>query len=190
MSSSPGGRIATDASFTVLPDNSQFLVGTFANPGSLSLSLGSVANILAAGGWSQFGSAQSISTNTIGGNHPGKVQGGPIDTSSNATFFNGKAVYLVVFNTTSAATATQMGIFYTSLGSPTSWVFPTNGTVGDSASLAMDDTSIGAVGGVGSTTSSPQRFVLGTIVPEPTAFALLAPGMIGLLGYRRLRRLG
>jgi hypothetical protein len=185
FSSTPAGRSAVDASLTTLADGDQFLVGTFANPGALSLSLGSVANIFAAGGWSQFDGAQTIVTAAGNG---GKVAGTATDNTASANAFNLKDAYIVIFNTASAATATQMGIFRASAGVPP-WVFPTNtGGIGDSLTLDMNDTTIAAIGGIGSVSSSPSRLILAALVPEPGIVSLLAPGLVGMLGFRRLRR--
>ncbi len=54
----------------------------------------------------------------------------------------------------------------------------------------MDHTGFVSTGGVGTVVSSGNgsQFRLATLVPEPTSLALLVPGVIGLLGYRRLRR--
>jgi hypothetical protein len=187
FSASPLGRSAVNASLATLPDGSQFLVGTFASPGSLSLSLGSIANILAAGGWSQFASPLTIGTAAGNG---GKLLGSATDASAAANAFTGKPIYFVIFNATSAATATQLGIFQATSSTGTGLSFPDNLQFPASATVDTNETTIPAVGGVGSTSASPQRFILASVVPEPTAFALLAPGVIGLLGYRRLRRLG
>ena len=185
FSSTGSGRTAVNASLTALPDGDQFLIGMFSNPGGISLAAGSAANILAAGGWSQFDGART--TSSIFGN-PGKLTGQAQDNTAAANAFNLQNAYIVIFNTASSATATQMGIFRATAAT-TPWIFPTNnGGVADSATLDMNDTTVAAVGGVGSTTASPQRFVLTALVPEPSAVALLAPGLIALLGYRRLRR--
>ncbi len=184
FSSSPSGRSAVDASLTTLPDGRQYLVGTFATPGAISLSLGSVSNILTAGGWSQFDGAQTIGTAVSSG---GKLLGTATDNSATAVPFNNKDLYFVIFNTTSSGTATQMGIFQATAAAVAVKFPPNAGGVGDSVTVSMNDTTIPAVGGVGSTSASPQRFILTTLVPEPSAVGLLASGILGLVGYRRLR---
>ena len=185
LSSDPStGRVATDANLNTLPDGSQFLIGTFSNPGNISL-LSSVAAIQAAGGWSQYDGAGAVST--IAGVFPGKMLGQYTDNTAAANAFNNQPLYLMVFNTSSAATATQVGIFR-ALSAATPWTFPVNnGGIGDTVTINLDDTSAVAIGGVGSVSNSPARFALAHL-PEPSAVALLVPGVIGLLGYRRLRR--
>lgn len=188
FSSTAGGRTAVDVNLTPLDNGDQFLVGHFSSPGSISMSSGTVAGVLASGGWTQFNGAQTINF-PLNGSIQGKLSGSATDTTPSANSFNGLNVYIVIFNTSSAATATQMGIFRApsvTIGDP--WVFPVNGSVSDSISLAMDDAAIAAIAGIGSVTASPQRFVLTTVIPEPSAFALLAPGLMGLLGFRRLHR--
>jgi hypothetical protein len=188
ISSAPNGRTAVDASLTALDDGDQFLIGKFSNPGALSLSQGSAASILAAGGWSQFDGGQTISHFQA---NPGKVQGTVTDNTAAATAFDQQNLYLVIFNTSSAATASQMGIFRaaSSTGSSNPWVFPTNGGgLGDSITISSDEPSMAAIGGVGSTTEVPQRFIL-AVLPEPSAAGLVVLGILSLLGYRRIRRL-
>lgn len=189
FSSTSTGRSVVDAASTPLPDGRQFLVGTFSNPGGISLLAGSAANILASGGWTQFDGART--TSSIFGN-PGKLTGQSQDNTASADAFNLQTIYLVVFNSTGAGNATQMGIFRdpTAVGTA-AWTFPTNlGGVGDSRTLDMDHTGFVSTGGVGTVVSSGNgsQFRLATLVPEPTSLALLVPGVIGLLGYRRLRR--
>lgn len=189
FSSDATGRSVIDASSNLLPDGRQFLIGRFANPGAISLASGSATSILAAGGWSQFDGGGL--TSTIFGN-AGKLTGQAQDNTASANAFNLQTIYLVVFNSTSAATATQMGIFTdpTAVG-PAAWTFPTNlGGVGDSNTLDMNHTGFVATGGVGTVTGSGvgSRFRLTALVPEPSAVALLVPSVIGLLGFRRLRR--
>ncbi len=191
FSSTGGGRAAVDASSTPLPDGRQVLVGRFSNPGGISLSAGSAANILASGGWSQFDGA--LTTGSIFGT-PGKLIGQTQDNTASANAFNLQTVYVVVFNTTTTGTATQMGIFTdpTAVGiGVAAWTFPSNtGGVGDSTTLDMNHTGFVSVGSVGTVVGSGNgsQFKLTALVPEPSAVALLIPGVIGLLGYRRLRR--
>lgn len=186
FSSTGPGRTAVDAALNPLPDGDLFLIGTFSNVGALTLSAGSAANVLASGGWSQFDGTRTIST--IFGN-PGKLTDQAQDNTVSANAFNLQNAYIVIFNSPSAATATEMGVFRATAGTP-AWVFPTNaGGIGDSVTLDMNDTTIAAVNSVGSTTASPQRFVLTALVPEPSAIGLALSGVLGLVGYRRLRRL-
>jgi hypothetical protein len=185
FSSSIGGRSAFDASLNPLPDGDLFLVGTFSNVGGITLA-STAAAVLASGGWSQFDGTRT--TSTLGGNS-GKLTGTAQDNTATAVPFNQSLLYVVIFNNASAANATQMGIFRApTVAIGASWVFPTNdGGINDSATISMNETTVAAVGGVGSTTSSPQRFVLTALVPEPSAVGLIASGILGLLGYRRLR---
>jgi hypothetical protein len=190
LSSSATGRTVTDTSLNALPDGDLFMLGTFSTPGNISLSKGSVASILSAGGWSQFAPSQSLFTSTIFSS-PGKLNSSDQDNTTAANAFSNLQIYIIVFNASSASTATQMGIF-TNTGATTgdTWFFPTNGNgLSDSITIKMDDTHATAVGGVGSVSASPQRFTLSALVPEPSGFGLMAMGAFSLMGYRRLRRL-
>jgi hypothetical protein len=180
------GRIAVDAQLNPLDNGDLFLVGTFSNPGAISLSLGSMANMMAAGGWSQFGSNRAIQTIGASG---GRVTGPSSDTTPAAAAFNNQPLYLIIFNT-SSPNSPQAGIFRaTAAAGSNAWTFPVYDPAGitDGRTITVDDPSVTAIGGVGLATNTPSRFVLATLVPEPSAFVLLAPGIVGLLGYRRLR---
>jgi hypothetical protein len=187
--SSPSGRIAMDEQLNTLPDGDLFLVGTFATPGNISLTLGSLSNIMSAGGWTQFGS--SLPIGTVAGTFHGKVIGSTSVTNASANAFNGLPIYIIILNTTSVGTATQAGIF-TAPSAATPWTFPTYDPSGisDSKTLGADDASMTAVGTVpvGSATNSPSRFVLTTLVPEPSALLFLTAGLSGLLGTLRRRQ--
>lgn len=184
------GRVAVDAQLNTLDNGDLFLVGTFANPGAISLSLGSMAEIMAAGGWSQFGPDRAIQTIGSGPGFPGKVTGPSTDTTVAAAAFNNQPLYLIIFNT-SSPNAPQAGIFRaTAAPSENAWTFPVYDPLGisDSRTISVDDNSLTAIGGIGSVGITPSRFILTALVPEPSGLALLAPGVIGLLGFRRLRR--
>ena len=205
----PASRIVVDSTSAEIPAGSLVWAGAFNNE-SFSLNTGvdlatNVANIEAAGGWKQFGLNPSTgvpesTTNTltissanshvrVGGQVTDNITGSP---TASADYFNGKQVYLWVFNASTVGAATEMGIYKATTASPP-WVFPTNGGgTGDGVSLAT--TSAGAtitsVNSIGSADSNNLHLVPASPVPESSSFVLIASGMLGLLGYRRLRRLG
>ena len=120
---------------------------------------------------------------------------GPV-TPTKADFFNGKQIYLWLFNGPSIAAATQMGIF-TSTDAIVPWTFKTNaGGVGDSSSLSTVGTggtpgaptmvAAGTVG-VGSTSSTTLQLVAST-VPEPSVLALGGVAGLGMLASRKRRQ--
>lgn len=181
------------------------LVGAFGNTGfSFNSSLDIPSNfsvISTAGNWKQFtldtidGSLDANITNTMTITASGKIGGnvtdnnnGPV-TPTKADFFNGKQIYLWVFNAATVAASTQMGIFTATTASPV-WNFPINqGGLGDGTTLGTTTTSAatmvsaGISGGVGTATSSQLQLV--AAVPEPSVFALGGMAALGMLASRK-----
>jgi hypothetical protein len=199
FSGTPSARTVVDSTATQLSITSLVWVGTFTsesfayNP-SLSIAA-NVAAIESLGGWNQFsldtssGLLDPGASSTLAINGSGKVSGQVIDNNSGATeadFFNGKAIYLWVFNGSTVSGSTEMGIFRAKSGATTPWTYPTNGGgVGDSVTLSTASSitpNISAIGGAGSTSSTNL-----TLVPEPTTLVTLA-GSAAFLGMLRRRR--
>lgn len=184
LSNQPQGRSVVDFDNLAVPDGSLVLVGTFSN-------ISALANVppdqLASdAGWTQFGS--SLATQTVFGN-PGKLVGTTTDLSAAA--FNGKPIYLWIFDGPTIASSTSYGVFTASSGVP-AWNFPTNnGGIGDLITISADDSSLSAVAGLGSVDGAQIRLVSIASVPEPAAVGLLGMGIALLLprtGLLRLRR--
>ena len=183
-----------NSNLSTVATGSFVLLGTFANT---NFSLGSDPSITndwtaiqSAGGWSQFDGTKTTVTST----GAQRIGFNATDGSAAANPFNGKQAYLVIFNATTIAGATQMGIY-----NSVPWVFPTNtnnNPIG-SDSIAFSTLTVPnggvAISAVGATpvgSYNGSQFVLSapTAVPEPTTFALGA--MIGFagLGMRRRQR--
>jgi len=203
----PTARLVTDAqNSTLATANSLVLAGSFANPAAFTLdmsaSLGAnYASILQNGGWEQFGldtvssspNASVASSLQISGT--GKIAGSVTDNNFGATkadFFNGKPIYLWVFNAPTVGAATQMGIFRATTATQP-WTFPINaGGIGDVTSYSTTVTgaaTIAAIGGYGTAGSSlrlTDSFNISAI-PEPSTalFGLLT--VLATLATRRGR---
>lgn len=180
---------ATNINTLITNASSLVLAGTFANESfSLDSSASLAANVASAtssGGWKQFGldtstlSLNDSVTNTLALNGSGRVGGGITDNTvgpTKANFFNGKNLYLWIFNASSVGAATQMGIFRAT-NATTAWEFPTNGGgVGDSttySTVPLNAPTIAAIGGFGSIAGSNLQLTNSfniTPVPEPSAF--------------------
>ena len=177
------------------------LVGNFAtqtftfNP-ALSMQT-NFTNMSTAGGWKEFTfdtatgvrDAGATTTYNIGAGIAGKLGGSGSDNSAigaatKADFFNGKNVYVWIFNASTIAAATQMGLY----DSPGVWTFPTNASgVGDTVNHSTLSTTTvlpvtGSAGGpVGSVTSS--QILLAA--PEPSTVFLSAIGLVAMASRRR-----
>lgn len=208
FSTSPFARVLANevgVNFTAANQGSVW-IGTFSSPGSFTAnnSLSVAANIAAittAGGWEQFTVDTATDAQNAGATSTidfsptsslARLGGQAVDTTTGGTkadFFNGKQVYVWIFNSDTPSSATEMGIF-----TSTAWVYPVNGSVGDSVSLGTTTaTTITDVGGVGSvftggTTATNQlrteAFGSGP-VPEPSRIILLGLGAVGLVFRRR-----
>ena len=192
------------------PSNSLVWVGTFGAANSLSDSTfgnyssisAAIAGISQVGSWRQFGLDSTGSPNpgtsfTLAVQASGKLKNSVIDTTTSPTdgakFFDGKDVYLWVFNAATTGAATQMGIFRAPsvVNGTTPWVFPINGTVGDTANLDTDPANtpaINAIAGAGTISGTQLRLESIAAVPEPSTFAFGIVGAFAALSSRPRRR--
>ncbi|MEO6785281.1 MAG: PEP-CTERM sorting domain-containing protein [Chthoniobacteraceae bacterium] len=187
----PSSRSVVQPNSSAVTAGSEVLIGTFANE-NFSLSSGTVlanwTSIMAAGGCSQF--ASPIFTSSIAGGT--KVGGQTTDNTGTATAFNGKTIYLVLFDTTSPNTATEMGIFKATSASP-AWVFPNNNNgIGDTqTSLGTDITAAATIVAVGTTpigSANSTQLQLAAPVPEPSTLTFGALAALAAAGSRRRNR--
>ena len=207
----PTARIVTLEDGTTTVTSGLVLVGAFASTAfTFNPSLDIATNfslISTAGGWKQFtldtvsGTPDASVSNTMTITATGKVGGAvtdnnnspthPIPPLTKADFFDGKQIYIWLFNNASIASATQMGIFTATTASP-SWIYPNNaGGAGDGLSVGTTTTTAAtmvAAGtvGVGSTTSAQLRLVAS--VPEPSVLALGGVAGLGMLASRKRRQ--
>ncbi len=203
---SPSARSVVDSTLTNLATNSLVWAGTFAseaftfNP-SVSVAA-NVATITAAGTWTQFVDTEANASPlglTVVSAGP-KVSGQVIDKAVTAVSFNGKSVYLWIFNAPTVAGATQMGIFHAVAPVGVPWTFPTNnGGVGDVLTLSTgsqgaNTPTLNPIGGAGVVTNgagtvpNPGTIQLVAAVPEPSALALCGIVGAGFLSARRRQR--
>jgi len=158
-------------------------IGYFANPGALTLGM-TVAEMESAGQWHGF---SSLSISSPFG-YSGKAYNSATDNSTNADYFSDKSIYLWVFDTADALTATACGIFSAD-GAEVPWIYPTNGSgMGDSVTLNIDDPTIISIESIGTVDLVKDQLKLVEIsaVPEPSSAALI--GFALLLGAQYLRR--
>ncbi len=168
---------------TLVPNGSLVRIGTFSTPGDLSTFV-------------QFGTSTVKTYPSLGGN-PGKVVGSVASgTEEDDTQFNGKDIYIWIYNAATEAAATQSGIFRATVnGTGDGWVFKDNNTGSlDADSSALDVAAInvaisppglnGASVGTGVNTAT-SRLILAA-VPEPTTATFA--GLVGLLALSRRRR--
>ncbi len=130
-----------------------------------------------------LGIANFFGTNQVTGSiHEDTTVGG------DASAFDNKQIYLVLFNGTTISGSSQMGIF-----TSTSWTFPTNTNGGSDVSptyvtnTASTSPTVTAVAGtVTGATNSPGTLQLAA-TPEPSTLATLfgATGVLALLRRRR-----
>jgi len=135
------------------------------------------------------GTNYTLQTNYNSGTGLTQVSGSIIDNTTNASFFNGSQIYLVIFNGTTVSTSTQMGIFTGAQISPAqTWAFPTNtqGTGGDSVTYGTSTSNNNVSAVAGSVKSSPNQLELAP-TPEPSTLAALF-GATGFLAMLRRRR--
>jgi len=192
-----------DAS-TKLTNGDLYWIGTFATPGAISFNpLQTIAqNITAiesAGGWNQFTLDTSTSqpnagisvSDTINGLN--NLSGSFTDTTTGGTkadFFNGKALYVWIFDTTGTdpTQADQMGIFTGNGSASPAWTFPSNEATPPANSVALNVLSgdMQTVGGAG-TVGTGLDLVPGATTPEPSTLASLigAGGLVAMLRRRR-----
>ncbi len=118
--------------------------------------------------------------------------------------FQHQQIYLVAFNASTAAAATQMGVWSVTFGSANAnqagWRFPSDSDIPNDTSVDMDDltlapgTADGALAtganiwlGTGTTADGNGGMDLAQLVPEPSTYMLVGTGLIGLLAIRRRR---
>lgn len=188
----PTARTVVNAALVTAPPGSLVMAGTFASQAftiNSGVSLAAnVASVMSTGGWKQFtldpsnGLPDPGITNSLTISSIGKVGGTLTDNNSpQADFFNGKPLYLWVFNGTTIGNSTQMGIYRATTATPP-WSFPINaGGLGDGTTYSTTNSgaaTIAAIGGFGSTT--PSQFKLTdqfniSSLPEPStaAFGIL-----------------
>lgn len=196
--------VVNSLGFTLTSANSLVLLGTFDSISfTLDPNLSLQSNFQAAtlaGGWHQFGYDTATATldtgvaSTLAINATSKIGGSITDNnfgSTKADFFNGKAVYIWVFNASTVGAATEVGL-YTATSATVPWFFSTNGGgVGDSVTLSTTNSGasvIQAVGGFGST-SSTNLTLAGTFtaVPEPST-AFVGAALVGAVIFSFARR--
>ncbi len=210
----PTARQIVDAlnGTTPIAAGSLVWVGNFANESFVfdqNLTIQQNVNaITAAGVWRQFSldtatntvNSGATNTLTISGTQLGRAGGSVTDNNTGATkadFFNGKNVYLWVFNATTTLAATQMGIFRATTAT-VPWTFATNaGGVGDGTTLSTTQSAaptIVSVGNAGTivtgagTSADPGKLRLVASVPEPSSLLLCGLAGLGMLSGRNRRR--
>jgi len=199
FSGAPSARTVVNSVGATLSSTSLVLVGNFLSETfSLNRSMSVQANftaIAADGGWKQFsldtvtGTPNTGVTSSAAISATGKLGGQVTDNNFGATkadYFNGRAVYVWLFNAATIAAATEMGIFKAIPPTSVPWTYPTNsGGVGDSVTLSTISSlaNVVPVSGVGSTTSA-----LIQLVPEPSTAFLSALGLIAMASRRRRNR--
>lgn len=168
------------------------MIGTFGNE-SFSMSGGTIAaNVAAiqtAGAWSQFvGITNSLTLQTI--SLESKIGGTVTNNTAAADPFNGKQIYLWIFDAPTVGAATQMGIFEATSATP-AWLFPTNlGGIGDGVTLSTTSggATIAAVGTVPVGSATSTHLLLAAPVPEPSVAFLSAVGFVAMASGRRRQR--
>jgi hypothetical protein len=205
--SAAGDTYFANSSGTYLLDGNLVEVGRF------SISDGTISAMVSGGEVSQanystlmasfipldtvFSSAIGVGT-TAGASSDNSGAISKAFTGGNATFA-GLSMYVMVFNTSTTGTATQVGVFT----GPT-WLFPGNmvsGAVAYDAGTAGTPL-IGTITTGRPGTGNDYNTVIGdgldpirslnlvniTAIPEPSSIALVGIGMLGLVGFIRRRR--
>ncbi len=199
----PTARTVVDSSLVTVATSGLVWVGTFGNETfSFNPALSVAANVAAmttAGVWHQFGLdtmtnlPNAGATSTIAISPTGKIRNSVTDNNlgtTKAEFFNNLPLYLWIFNASTPATSTEMGIFRAPTGATQPWTFaPNDGGVSDNRtySTASDTTpTITAIGGAGSTNAN--QLILAAAVPEPSVIALSGLAGLFMLGIRTRSR--
>jgi hypothetical protein len=177
-----------------LPVGDLILVGFATSPGSGLSTLSGTAN-LAAIGFTQFGLGH-IGDGILPAGFGGVSSSGP-DTS-----FSHLQIFIVAFDATTAAGATQMGVWSVDFASNPNWKFPATADVPNSTSIDLDDI-LAIPGGSLSALANGAHIWYGTgpgaadngglrlaiiNVPEPSTYVLVATGLLGMIGLIRRRR--
>ena len=138
----PSSRVVATSAGVQLSTASLVLVGNFQSEAfafvpALSMQV-NFNNISAAGNWKQYtmdtvtGTTNSGATSTYAISGTGKLFGSGADITtglSKADYFNGKNIYVWIFDAATIAASTTMGIYKDTADTAplTPWVFPTNG---------------------------------------------------------------
>jgi hypothetical protein len=210
----PTARQVVDASDAVLSSATSLVwAGTFASTSfSLNPNLNFAANVAAiqaAGQWKQFtlnpatGTPDTgiVNTLAISSTQPGRIGGTLTDTNGSidntdsvgAAFFNGKPLYLWVFNASTVSGASQMGIFRATTAN-TAWTFPQNlGGVGDVATLSTTPGAtsvIAAINGIGTGATGAGTLKLSSlpVIPEPSTMGFGILTTLAVISRRQRRK--
>jgi hypothetical protein len=177
------------ANGTLVPVGGQVQLGTFSILDAQILALENNPLTLQAD-FTAFGSGV-IGQGTVDGTHPLGYAGAFTITMNNVgPAFAASPIYMMVFDTASAATATQVAVIKGIQTTAGAWIFPANPVSGATV-IDMDDAIYPPVVG-GFISSTPSEFAGGNVsaielhlVPEPSSVVLVVTGLLGLLGLRR-----
>ena len=117
----------------------------------------------------------------------------PGNVSTDGIGVAGQRMYIWAFDTVSGATATQYGIYTSSLSS---WLFPSDSSVPNTSQIDLNEVTSILVGGFGTGTSSatgpsePLYNLAAIAIPEPASTAMIAALGALTLGLYRRRFLG
>ncbi len=182
-----GSFTFVDANGNILSNGDLVRVGYFENLSALSAGM-SVTQMETAGSWHNFGDMQISSPF----DYAGKLYGDITDTSAAASAFDGKSLYVWVFDAGTTSAASSYGIFR-AYSAETAWIFPINQYgLGDSVTLNVDDGSLQAVRNVGDVDAASSEVKLTSIesVPEPSSIALGGLSLLVVGGLRWVRARG
>ena len=194
-------RTVVDSLGVTVPTTGLVMVGNFVSEGftfnPLLTIAQNVAAITLAGTWERFGvDTLTDATNpgvTLPGltiNGAGKIGLSLVDGNgglTQAAYFNNKSLYLWIFNASTVAAATEMGIFR-STDAANTWVFPVHGTVGDNQTYSTAPGGAPTMLAIGGTGSTPVGQMKLAAVPEPSVLSLGAMAGLGMLASRKRRQ--
>ncbi|XHR30064.1 MAG: PEP-CTERM sorting domain-containing protein [Chthoniobacteraceae bacterium] len=182
-----GSFTFVDANGNVLSDGDLVRIGYFENSSAITAGM-SVEEMEIAGVWHDFGDLQISSPF----DYSGKVYGDVTDTSAAASAFDGKSLYIWVFDAGTTSAASSYGVFQAT-SAELAWIFPNNQYgLGDSVTLNIDEASLQAVQNVGEVDAASGEVKLVSIeaVPEPSAMALGGLSLLAIGGFRWVRARG
>jgi hypothetical protein len=187
LSSTPNGPSVYDAFSALVPNGGLIRVGYLATPNTPS-------------SFVEFGTS-TVKNSGVGTSiRPSKVNGSVNNvTEADDAAFNGKDVYVWIYNAATEGASTQSGLFHA-----VATVFPNDDPagVGDTVSVLatslteyINDPKYNVAGGVqgrfdaaaaaNADGSGTGRLYLGGIVPEPSSMGLLALAGLALIRRRR-----